>query len=210
MSNLKKKVADGMKRLYERGLVSSLGGNVSARSEDNSRIFITPSGVPKWEIFEEDVVVVDPEGRIIEGTQKPSSELPSHLLIYRKRDEVHAIVHAHPPYAIALANQGLLVPPLHVSPEEVLYLRRLSVVDFAPPGIKTAEMISEAITSSDVIVMKNHGAFAMGGSIEEAIAKMEILEEASKIIYLQLAIERNPSKISNDNVQEILRTYKKS
>ncbi|MGB9725888.1 MAG: class II aldolase/adducin family protein [Fervidicoccaceae archaeon] len=206
---LKMKVAQGMKRLYERDLVSSLGGNLSARTDDG-RVFITPSGSPKWELTEEDIVEVDLNGSVLSGKLKPSSELPSHLMIYRERTDVFAVAHAHPPHAVALATAGFLKEPPHVTPEEVLYLRRLSVLEFAPPGIKTAQAISSAVHSSDVIVVKNHGAFSMGKSIEEAIARIEILEEASKIIFMQLLLGRLPMRIPDNLVEEILETYKKT
>lgn len=206
---LKEKVAEGMKRLYERGLVSSLGGNLSAKSEDGKSIFITPSGHPKGEVSIDDIIEVDTSGNIISGKAKPSSELPSHLAIYKKRPDVFAIAHAHPVHAIVLANINLLKPPLHVTPEEILYLRRLSIIEFAPPGPKTAEAISSIIQESDIIVIKNHGAFSTGKTVDEAVAKIEILEEASKMIFMQLMLGRLPRRIPNKMVEEILETYKK-
>jgi len=209
MEDLRAKVAEGMRKLYERGLVSSLGGNLSIRSEDRTRIFITPSGSPKWTLQAEDIVEVDMEGNVLNGIKRPSSELPSHLLIYSKRPDVCSVVHAHPVHAVALANSGLLKPPLNITPEEVLYLNRLSLIDFALPGKGTAEALSGVIPISDVIVIKNHGAFSFGKNVEEAIARIEILEEASKMIYLQLSIEHEPKRIPKEIAEEIKKIYKK-
>jgi len=205
--DLRVKVSEGMRRLYDRGLVSSLGGNLSARSMRG--ILITPSGSPKWKIGAEDIVEVDMEGNVISGRAKPSSELPSHLLIYRSRGDVLSVAHAHPPHAVALANAGILSGSLHATPEEVLYLKNPVVLEFAPPGAKTAEAISGSVQKSDIIIVKNHGVFSMGKSIEEAIAKIEILEEASKMFYIQLSLGKTPSRIPETLVREIIETYKK-
>jgi len=205
--DLRVKVSEGMRRLYDRGLVSSLGGNLSARSMRG--ILITPSGSPKWKVGAEDIVEVDMEGKVISGRAKPSSELPSHLLIYRSREDVFSVAHAHPPHAVALANAGILIGPLHATPEEVLYLKSPVVLEFAPPGAKTAEAISGSVQKSDIIIVKNHGVFSMGRSIEEAIAKIEILEEASKMFYIQLSLGKTPSRIPETLVREIIETYKK-
>src|SRR5690348_3088552 len=106
------------RRLYERGLVAGPDGNVSVRLEDGS-ILVTPSGMSKVDVTVEDLVTVDADGAVIAGRRGPSSELRMHLRIYRRRPDVHAVVHAHPPTAtgFAVAGYSFVAPVL---PEVIL------------------------------------------------------------------------------------------
>ncbi len=107
----RRRLAAVSRRLAAEGLVSGAGGNVSLRTPQG--ILITPSGLPCAETGPDDLVLVDLEGRVLEGTRKPSSETPMHLAVYRHHPQVGGIVHTHSLYASAFATAGREIPPYH-------------------------------------------------------------------------------------------------
>ena len=126
---IKQEITRVMRALYERGLVSALGGNVSARVPGASEFWITPSGVFKGNVNVDDLVKVDLDGNVIEGVLRPSTETPFHAAIYRVRPDVNAVIHAHNPVTLGLALAGVNLKPISV--EAVMTLRRVEVVPFA-------------------------------------------------------------------------------
>ena len=117
---LRKEMVHYSKLIYERSLSSATDGNLSCKIADE-RILITPSGLHKGFLTEEDLVVIDLEGKKLSGKNLPSSEYNTHLYIYKNRKDVEAIVHAHPPYCIAFTVAGV---PLDTEalPEVILSL----------------------------------------------------------------------------------------
>src|SRR5947208_1034863 len=102
---LRRQITLVCRRLYERGLIAGQDGNVSARLS-NGLLLVTPCGVSKVDVREDDLLVVTSDGRAVAGVGRPSSELGMHLRIYARRPEIRAVVHAHPPTATAFAVAG--------------------------------------------------------------------------------------------------------
>ncbi|MDG6969810.1 MAG: class II aldolase/adducin family protein, partial [Nitrososphaerota archaeon] len=167
-----------IRRLYERGLVSGVGGNASARVRTKDQILITPAGYFKGGVTQGDLVRVNLEGEVIRGG-RPSSELPTHLAAYRAREDVNAVVHGHPPNAVGLASAGIEIPIM--TPEHAVMIRRIEVVDFAVPGEDGARAIATELKRCNVVGIRNHGFFSMGRDLHEAASRLEVLEESSKI-----------------------------
>jgi L-fuculose-phosphate aldolase len=167
------------RRLWERGLVAGQDGNVSARV--GPRILVTPAGFSKVDVTADDIVVVDLEGRVLEGHAAPSSELAVHLRAYHRRPDVHAVVHAHPPTATGLAVAGASLPD-NVLPEVTVLLGSVPLVRYATPG--TAELADhfEPYWDHNAFLMANHGALTLGPDLRVAHQRMETIEHAARVL----------------------------
>lgn len=204
----RQKLADVMKRLYGRGLISIYGGNASVLLDDNSAVLITPSGFNKENLREEDLVKVDfVSGTAFEG--KPSSELKTHMSIYKASSVVRAVVHAHPPTLVGLCTSGFDFGVY--TPEQALLVGKPGVIDFCL-GERLAETVSAlAGTTCQAVVVKNHGVFSWGKDLTEAYAKIEILEEAAKMVVAGgSVVGSGMSPLSREQVENIIQNYKPS
>lgn len=167
-----------MKALYDRGLVSALGGNVSARIPGSDTVWITPSGVFKGDLKLDDLVKINLDGEIIEGFMKPSVEWPMHTAIYRARPDINAVIHAHNPITTGLALAGIEIKPITV--EAVVTLRSVPIVPFAYPGTdELAKLVAERVKGVRALILQNHGVIALGYNLVEAEAIVETLEEVA-------------------------------
>jgi len=175
---LKHEIATYMKMLYEKGFTSSLSGNVSIRDEDI--LYISPSKVPKYRIKEAQVSVITIEGHHVEGA-KPSSELPTHLAIYRMSD-AKAIIHVHSHYATILACLKRGISPIEVECRELLNF--VPVIPYAKPGsAELGTLVSEGLKGHKGVLMENHGSLAMGVDLEEAFILTEAIERAARLQF---------------------------
>ena len=179
---LRQEIVRVCRRLYEQGLIAGGEGNVSARLDDGS-ILITPSGASKIDVLESDLVIVDSSGKLVAGSGRASSELGMHLRIYERRQDVKAIVHAHPPFAtaFAVAGEDLMAPVL---PEIIVQTGGVPLVPYATPGSPAlAAAIEPFLPHHDAFLMANHGATAFGSTLSIAHQRMESLERAAQIIF---------------------------
>ena len=175
------------RQVYDKGIVAATDGNISYRMMTD-RVMITPSGTSFSNLSSDDLVYVDIDGNILSFGQKPSSELPMHLEIYRQRPAVNAIIHAHPPFATALTLAGVsLAEP--ILPEVVMMFGKIPTAPYATPSTpESAESIRHLIKDHDAILLDHHGAVTYAESLEEAFYKMEKLEHAAKTILAARSI----------------------
>jgi len=172
-----------MRRLYDRFLTTASGGNVSFKvSKEN--VLITPSALDKGFISAEQIAVVSMEGENLTQEFKPSIETSMHLEIYNKRNDVKAVVHAHPVYASLFTtinrkvNTNLIAEARYMLGEPI-------VAEYALMGTtELAQIVAEARLKSDVILLKNHGVLAVGHTLLEAFDRMEVLENCAKMTFL--------------------------
>ena len=205
MEELKQSVVLGGRQMIERNLVAGTWGNISLRNDAGNRIVITPSGRPYNELTPADVVVVDEEGTVVEGS-RPSSELLLHRAIYAVRPEVRAIVHTHSLYATACAVAGEAIPPCL---EELVQVvgGGVNVAHYALPGTaQLAQNAVDALEDRTAVLLANHGAVACGPSLKEALLVAELVEKAAQIhaIAGQLGGAR---RLSEEDVQLMRRYY---
>jgi L-fuculose-phosphate aldolase len=167
--------------LYEREYCAATDGNISVRL-DNGNIMTTPSGACKGMMKPDDLVVVDMDGRPA-GRQSrcASSEIGMHLLIYRQRPDVKAVVHAHPPTATGFAAAGIpLDEPLIA--EVVVTLKSIPLARYATPGTDDLqEALAPLVPEHDAILMANHGVVAYGSDLMRAYLNMEVVEHFAQI-----------------------------
>ena len=166
--------------LHVRGYVAATDGNLSVRLK-GGRILATPTAMSKAALRPSDLVIADLEGRIVAGRHPVSSEIAMHLLIYRLRADIGAIVHAHPPTATGFAAAGLaLDQPLAC--EVVIGLGSIPLAKYGTPG--TPELpatLRPLVPQYDAILMSNHGVVTYADTLERAYMKMETVEHFAQI-----------------------------
>jgi L-fuculose-phosphate aldolase len=170
-----------MKRIYDRVLTTTSGGNLSIRDEEGN-IWITPAGIDKGLLKPSDIVCVKKEGAV-EGAHKPSSEYPFHLAIYNRRPDIKAIVHAHPPGVVAFSIVRQ-VPDTRVLPQVRAFCGEIGYAPYALPGTEALGMniANEFREGVHVVVMENHGIVIGGADISDAYQKFELAEVTAKSI----------------------------
>ena len=203
VAGLENDLARTIRRLYERGLVSGVGGNASVLLPSKKQILITPAGYFKGGVAEGDLVRGCLGGRVV-GKGRPSSELATHLAAYRARRDVGAVVHGHPPSALALVTAGVTIPAM--TPEHAVVVGTLRVVGFAPPGRAGAEAVAGALPLCDVVGIRNHGFFSFGRDLHEAASRLEVLEESAKIYVTGMAVG-GVSGLTSHEVGRVRRAY---
>lgn len=187
-------------------LVKWTGGNVSARDPQVGYVVIKPSGVRYEDLKPEHLVVVDLEGKVVEGNLKPSSDTASHLYIYRHRPDVNGIVHTHSPYATAFAALGKPIP---------VYLTAIGD-EFGGPipcggfaligGEEIGKVVVESIGNSPAVLLKNHGVFAIGKNAEAAVKAAVMVEDVARTVWLALQIGQ-PDEIPTEQVARLHDRY---
>jgi L-fuculose-phosphate aldolase len=166
--------------LHQRGFVAAMDGNLSTRLKGD-RILVTPTGLSKGAMRPTDMVIVDLEGNRVAGRRNVTSEIGMHLLIYRERPDVQAIVHAHPPTATGFAAAGIaLTEPLVC--EVVMGLGCIPLARYGTPGTsELAQTLEPYVPNYDAILMSNHGVVTYGDTLEHAYMKMETVEHFAQI-----------------------------
>jgi len=192
--------------LPKNGLVTWTGGNVSGRDLETGYVVIKPTGVRYEDLRPEHLVILDMEGKTIEGDLKPSSDTASHLYIYRHRPDVSGIVHTHSPYATAFAALGRPIP---------VYLTAIAD-EFGGPipcggfaligGEQIGQEVVKSIGNSPAVLLKNHGVFTVGSSAEAAVKAAVMVEDAARTVWIALQMGR-PDEIPADQVAKLRRRY---
>lgn len=168
------------KWLYRLGFMPGTSGNLSARL-DRERLLVTPTGASKYLLRSSDMVIVDLEGRHLDGSRKATSELGMHLAVYRQRDDVDAVIHAHPPIATAFACSGRALDEM-LCQEAAMTLGPVPLAGYATTGTEeVAASLEPLIADHQAILMANHGAVSYGSTLLDAFLKMETVEHLAVI-----------------------------
>jgi len=190
------------RRVYRLGYVAAYDGNISIRLEDGN-ILCTPTAISKGYMTEGDLVIVDADGKMVSGSRKVSSEIAMHLLIYKLRPDVHAVVHAHPPCATGYAAAGMPLNKALVAEVVMTF----GCVPLAPYGTTGTPELTEAIRpfvpSYDGILLANHGVVTYGSDVYQAHAKMETVEHFARI-SLTTRILGKEVLLTSDDVSKLL------
>lgn len=190
--------------LYQKGLTVGTAGNISLRGEGETML-ITPTSTCKGMLEEDRLVLIDlNDGKVLSGG-KPSIETPFHLAFYRARPEINAVIHTHPVYCTALAVKGIKIQP-GLTPEGLLVLgREVPLVPYATPGTDDlAQVLSDAMKTSDSFLLEKHGAIAVGRNMAETFHRMETLEFMAQLQFNLNALGC-AAPLPTDEVDRILR-----
>ena len=187
--------------LHTKGFVAAMDGNISARV-NGGMILSTPTCISKGMMEPEDLVLVDLNGRKIEGRREVSSEIQMHVLIYRMRPEIRGVVHAHPPTATGYAAAGMALDRALVS-EIVVALGSIPLANYGTPGTpELLEALEPFIPGHQAILMANHGAVTYAEDVVHAYMHMETVEHFAKISLVAHMLGRQ-ELLSEENVDKL-------
>ena len=189
VGDLARRMALCCRQLAARGLIAGQDGNIAVRISP-TRALVTPSGLLKALLTPSDMVEVDLSGRKRRGRHNPTSELDLHLRFLRRRPDVGAVVHAHPPTAtgFGVAGEGF---DKYVLPEIILLFGHVPLVPYGTPGTpELGDRVEPYIDRHDGLLLANHGAVTVGPTLEAAWIRMESLEHAARILFTARALGR--------------------
>lgn len=173
-------ILEAGKRMYAKGFVASNDGNISARISENE-VLITATGVCKGDMTKEHILTVDMSGNLISGDLKPTSEMKLHLAIYREREDILGVVHAHPQTATAFAVARKGLDRVSLS-EVVLSIGKVSLAEYGTPSTNDLpNAVIKHVHDGEAVLMSNHGAVTYGKSVMDAYFNMETLEHFAVI-----------------------------
>ena len=202
LEELKDKVFNANLKLVDYGLVIFTWGNVSGIDREEGLVVIKPSGVSYDMMKTSDMVVVDLDGKVVEGKLKPSSDLPTHLELYRSFEGVGAVVHTHSAWATAWAQAGLGIPCLGTTQADYFYgeipcTRKMTENEInGDYELQTGRVIAERLngidpTTSPGILVNNHGPFSWGKNPDDAVHNAVVMEEVAKMASRTLILNPN-------------------
>ena len=206
LESLKEKVFRANLDLAKHGLVIFTWGNVSVIDRSKGYVIIKPSGIAYDDMKTEDMVVVDLDGRVVEGACKPSSDTPTHIVLYKAFPEIGGVAHTHATYAAAWAQAGLAIPNIGTTHSDYFNDAIPCTRDMTETEIKgayekeTGTVIVETFRSLNPmhvpgVLVKNHGPFTWGKSPEEAVHHAVVLEQVAKMAYISFSL--NPDLTMN-------------
>jgi L-fuculose-phosphate aldolase len=210
-SQQRRQLARFGKRLYRLGFVPGTAGNLSIRLADGL-VLATPTGMSKHQLRSSDMVIVDLDGRRVGGSRNATSEIAMHLAYYRRRPDVQAVVHAHPPVATGFASCGrALEEPL--CSEVVMTLGAVPLAPYATTGTdEVAASIESFLDRHDAILLANHGVVTAGDTLEDAFMRMETVEHFAHICLVAHQLG-SAKPLSCDRLQQLAEArsrYKKN
>lgn len=193
--------------LPRHNLVVWTGGNISARDSATGLVAIKPSGVRYEQLRPEQMVVLDLDGKIVEGDLKPSSDVYSHLYIYRHRPDVGGVVHTHSRYATAFAAVGRPIPVVLTAIADE-FGGPIPCGGFSLIGDESiGKLVVESIGSSPAVLLKNHGVFTIGKTAEAAVKAAVMTEDNAAAVWLALQIG-TPDELPAEDVAKLHDRYK--
>ncbi len=192
--------------LTKYNLVAWTGGNVSARDRETGLVVIKPSGIRYEHMHPEHMVVVDLDGKIVEGDKKPSSDTASHLYIYRHRDDVGGVVHTHSPYATAFAANNMPIPVVLTAIADE-FGGPIPCGGFSLIGDESiGKIVIESIGRSPAVLLKNHGVFTIGKNAETAVKAAVMTEDNARSVWLAMQLG-TPDVIPAEDVEKLHHRY---
>jgi L-ribulose-5-phosphate 4-epimerase len=208
LESLRKKVLEATLELVERGLVLYTFGNASGISREDGLVVIKPSGVPYESMTDEHLIITDLDGRIVEGALRPSSDLPTHLVLYRAFPSIGGVVHTHSHFATCWAQARREIPCFGTTHADYFY-GPIPVTDTMDTSAieseyewNTGEAIIRRFENLDpalipAVLVSGHAPFCWGGSVTEAARTAVILEEVARMAYHTITLNNNAAPLPN-------------
>ena len=177
--NLRKEIIASARYMRQSGMIRGTSGNISLRVPEG--VLVTPSSLDYDLLEPQDICLVSLEGKVLEGSRRPSSETPLHLAVYAARPELSAVVHAHSEFSTVMASLCETLPAVTVPVCAYDPVRR---IPFLLPGSgELASAAAEALGSGSAVIMAHHGLIAVGTGLAKAMECAEYVEEAARIAY---------------------------
>ena len=195
------------KRLITEKLTSGTSGNISIFDPENNLMIISPSGIPYFETAADDIVVLDLNGTIVEGSKKPSSEWGLHAAMYKVKPEARAAVHTHSMYCTVLACLREPIRAVHyvVADAGVPCVPCAPYRTFGTPAL--AEAASEAIGDSNAVLLANHGMLAVGKDLPSAFSLASGMEFCAEVQYRAMCAGK-PFVLPDDEMHRVIERFK--
>ena len=188
MEKARHEIIEYGKKLVTSNLTKGTGGNLSVFDRESGYMAITPSGIDFFEIQPEDIVIMDLNGKVVEGTRNPSSEWEMHLLQYKVRNDIDAVIHAHTTYATVLACLRWELPATHYM--IAVAGKNVRCAKYATYGShELAVNATEAMTDRKAVILANHGILAGANDLLNTFNIIEEIEYCSQIYYMAKSIE---------------------
>jgi L-ribulose-5-phosphate 4-epimerase len=207
LERLKEELVDLHLELPKNNLVVWTGGNISARDPETGLFVIKASGIRYEEMRPQHMVVLDLDGKLVEGDYKPSSDVYSHLYIYQHRPDVGGVVHTHSAYATAFAavNQPIPVVLTAIADE---FGGPIPCGGFALIGDDAiGRVVVDSIGKSPAVLLKNHGVFTIGKNAKAAVKAAVMTEDNARTVWLAMQIG-TPDVIPQEDVDKLHQRYK--
>jgi L-ribulose-5-phosphate 4-epimerase len=206
LEKLCREVCELHQELSRNNLVAWTSGNISSRDPESGLVVIKPSGVMYHDLTPDKMIVLNLDGKNVEGTLKPSSDTATHLYIYRQRPDVNGIVHTHSTFATAFAAVGKPIPPVLTAICDE-FGGEIPLGQFAPIGDEAIGMeVVRSIGTSPAILMQNHGVFTVGKSAKAAVKAAVMVEDAARTVYYAMQLGELIS-IPNEMVARLHKRY---
>ncbi len=199
LEELKRKVCEANLELVRHGLVIFTWGNVSAIDRESGLVVIKPSGVSYDDMAPEDMVVVDLDGKVVEGTLRPSSDTPTHVVLYKAFPQIGGVVHTHSTYATAWAQAGRDIPNIGTTHADYFHDAVLCTADMTEAEVRgdyeleTGNVIVRRFRGLNPlhtpgVLVKNHGPFTWGADAAGAVHNSVVLEQVAKMAYIAYGV----------------------
>jgi L-ribulose-5-phosphate 4-epimerase len=206
LDQIKEELVNLHLELTKHNLVVWTGGNISARDPETGLVVIKASGIRYGDMRSEHMVVLNMDGKVVEGTYKPSSDTASHLFIYQHRPDVGGVVHTHSRYATAFAAIGKPIPcTLTAMADE--FGGPIPCGGFALIGDEAiGRLVVECIGTSPAVLLKNHGVFTIGKDATAAVKAAVMVEDVAATTWLAMQIG-TPEIIPQEDVDKLHKRY---
>lgn len=190
MQESREALTEMVRELYDEGLITPTGGNLSLRLGEGEGFLITPSAMYKGALKPENMVHLDPSGKPTVKGVRPSIETGMHLKIYEMRPKCNAVIHTHAPTATLFGLLGLTMKPVVI---DAIRFLNMPLIPFFMPGTKElVNAVAENITESPALLLQNHGLVTYGSSLRDAANTALALEEVLKLLLECAALGREP------------------
>lgn len=208
LENLKKEIWRMNLELPKNGLVVMTGGNVSGRDFKTNLVVIKPSGMLYEEMQPEDMVLVNLDGKLIEGKLAPSTDTESHLYIYKNMSHVGAVVHTHSDYATSFSAIGKSIPCCLTAIADE-FGGDIPIAPYARIGTdQIGKAVVEHIGNSPAILLKQHGVFTVGRTVFEAVKAAVMVEDVAKTVHLAI-IKGKVKRLPEEEIKAAYERYSK-
>jgi len=205
LAELRKEVYESLIELPKNRLVTMHSGTVSGRDQESGYVVIKPTGFRYDLLTPEDLLVMEPDGKILEGTLRPSSDTETHLYLYKHRPDINGIVHTHSPYANIFAVLGRPIPAVLTS--SALLGGEIPIGGYAAVGGEDiGSEIIRKIGTCAAIVMQNHGVYTIASTVWQATIDAVEVEDIAKIAHFAM-LHGDPIELTGEQIKEFQNIY---